>query len=36
MDHDINYTMRFNPKWDMHWLRTKQNSKWFASADNGP
>ena len=21
----------FNPKWDMHWLRTKQNREWFAS-----
>ena len=23
--------LRFNPKWDMHWLRTKQNREWFAS-----
>ena len=22
--------LRFNPKWDMHWLRTKQNREWFA------
>ena len=25
------YMLRFNPKWDMHWLRTKQNREWFAS-----
>ena len=23
--------LRFNPKWNMHWLRTKQNREWFAS-----
>ena len=25
------YMLRFNPKFDMHWLRTKQNREWFAS-----
>ena len=25
------YLLRFNPKWDMHKLRTKQNREWFAS-----
>ena len=29
--HGPNYMLRFNPKWDMHWLRTKQNREWFAS-----
>ena len=27
----VHYMLRFNPKWDMHWLRTKQNREWFAS-----
>ena len=27
----IDLMLRFNPKWDMHWLRTKQNREWFAS-----
>ena len=31
-DHGRGYSMlRFNPKWDMHWLRTKQNREWIAS-----
>ena len=26
------YMLRFNPKWDMHWLRTKtEYREWFAS-----
>ena len=22
--------LRFSPKWDVHWLRTKKNQEWLA------